>query len=325
MISIINHHYIREDFNSKYPSIFGISPKLFEKKLKLYSNNYSILDQTDLVNILNGEVKNNNKSVLITFDDGLKEQFELAFPILEKYNRKAVFFINTLSLLEPRVLTVHKIHIVRSLIHPSHIIEEFRNFSNALKISFDFEEVQTKATMHYKYDNKESGFLKYVLNFILSEIEKETFINNLFFEVCKLNEEHIWSILYMNREQILKLGKLNMIGSHSHDHLPLGQLKKEDQITNVRMSKQILENLIDKPILGFSYPYGNIEAVKGVAEILKSEGYSYGVTTERALNGEPFNRYTLARLDNNDTTYGKNYFSDSKNFFNTYTMSKWKI
>ena len=39
--------------------------------------------------------KNLIKNYIYTFDDGLKSQYYIAKPILEKYNLKGIFFINS--------------------------------------------------------------------------------------------------------------------------------------------------------------------------------------------------------------------------------------
>lgn len=67
-----------------------ISESLFEEQLKyLVANNYVGIHFKDL--------KANNtlpkKSIMLTFDDVTVNQLEIALPLLQKYNFKAVFFI----------------------------------------------------------------------------------------------------------------------------------------------------------------------------------------------------------------------------------------
>ncbi|MBV9332393.1 MAG: polysaccharide deacetylase family protein [Candidatus Eremiobacteraeota bacterium] len=45
------------------------------------------------------------RAVLLTFDDGYSDQFDYAFPILQRYGDRAVFFINTGTIGTPRHLT----------------------------------------------------------------------------------------------------------------------------------------------------------------------------------------------------------------------------
>jgi peptidoglycan/xylan/chitin deacetylase (PgdA/CDA1 family) len=45
------------------------------------------------------------RSVLLTFDDGYSDQFQYAFPILQRFGERAVFFINTGTVGTPRHLT----------------------------------------------------------------------------------------------------------------------------------------------------------------------------------------------------------------------------
>lgn len=320
MLAIINHHYIRRDFKTAFDSIFGLTPFLFEKKLKYYLKHYNIIQQHELLKAIREKTFFNNETILLTFDDGLKEQYVYAYPILKKYNCKAIFFINTKPIIERSVLAVHKVHIVRSLMAPEIILNELNNFLGKNNNFLDDEEISVKATSHYKYDSLFVAILKYKLNFILSINELDKFSNFLFKDKCKLNEEEISLKLYMSESQIKDLGNNNMIGSHSHDHIPLGLFEQNLQLSNVSISKKILEDLIGFEVLGFSYPYGNEESCQNMAEILSSQGYEFGITTERKINGNLKRNYYLSRLDNNDTTYGKNYNNKDLNFFTYYNI-----
>lgn len=73
------------------PHNLSISSSVFEKQLLFFKNNdFNFLKSEDLDN---SEKLFNKKSVLITFDDGLEDNFTIAAPILIEYNIPAIFFI----------------------------------------------------------------------------------------------------------------------------------------------------------------------------------------------------------------------------------------
>src|SRR5208283_5058442 len=81
--SIYNKNYVLEDLK-------------FEQQMKyLWDNGYSSIDFNDLKNCLDSSYSLPTKPVMITFDDGCLDNYQIAFPILKRYNLKAAFFIVT--------------------------------------------------------------------------------------------------------------------------------------------------------------------------------------------------------------------------------------
>jgi hypothetical protein len=69
-------------------------PGWFEEQcLYLVENGYRTLTADEFLQILNSPGRRIEKSVLLTFDDGLKHVWTIAYPILKKYNLKATCFL----------------------------------------------------------------------------------------------------------------------------------------------------------------------------------------------------------------------------------------
>lgn len=89
-ITVLTYH----DFVEGTPSNnMQINKEVFEKEMKyLHSMNYKTLKLKDIECFMDGKCKLPKKSVLITMDDGWKNELEIAAPILKKYNLNAVIF-----------------------------------------------------------------------------------------------------------------------------------------------------------------------------------------------------------------------------------------
>jgi peptidoglycan/xylan/chitin deacetylase (PgdA/CDA1 family) len=68
------------------------------------------------------------------------------------------------------------------------------------------------------------------------------------------------------------------IGSHTMTHPHLTQLSDEKLIDELRSSKHLLEDLLQRPVPGFSYPYGDLDA--RVRDAVADAGYRYATTTK---------------------------------------------
>ncbi|HMK06210.1 MAG TPA: hypothetical protein VK476_01690, partial [Flavobacterium sp.] len=97
MLTVSNYHYIREDFSAPYPSIFGVTPQAFERQLLLLREMGTFIHPQDLINNADEILSSEQHFLLVTFDDGLKEQLTLAKPILDKLGIPALFFINSIN------------------------------------------------------------------------------------------------------------------------------------------------------------------------------------------------------------------------------------
>lgn len=83
-------HHIRpvSEHKEDEDSSFSITPEIFEKQVKyLISKKYNFIGLEDLSS------NNIKKPVMLTFDDGYVDNYKFVFPILKKYNIKAVIFL----------------------------------------------------------------------------------------------------------------------------------------------------------------------------------------------------------------------------------------
>jgi len=304
MLTVSNYHYIRESYATKYPSIFGVTPLQFEKQLKLFKNEGDFIKTSELESNFDEIIHSKNNYFLITFDDGLQEQYQYGLPIMSDLGAEGYFFVNAVNLKEKRVSTVHKIHLLRSILNPSLLLNEMLELSK-----YDFTKAaQNRAVAMYRYDNEKSAHLKYFLNILMPFELKETAIAALF--SVHFNEQDIVNSLYMTEEEIIHLAKLNFLGDHTYNHYPLAQLSTAEMIFELSESKLYLEELTNHKMHTISYPYGFKEACnEEVAELAKKLDYQLGFTTDRGVNKGNENRLLLNRFDCNDLIGGKSYDS----------------
>ena len=86
------HHF--HDGKKHIPSQGSITGHEFNRMLILYKEKYHILDAVAwFEKSATGTLS--EKDACVTFDDGLRCQFDIALPILNRHNLKAFWFINT--------------------------------------------------------------------------------------------------------------------------------------------------------------------------------------------------------------------------------------
>jgi peptidoglycan/xylan/chitin deacetylase (PgdA/CDA1 family) len=89
--AILMYHALNDN-----PSPISIRPDEFKRQMKwLHDYNYSVLSLTEIYLILQSGSSFPKRSIAITFDDGYKDFYTIAFPILSEYGFPATVFLVT--------------------------------------------------------------------------------------------------------------------------------------------------------------------------------------------------------------------------------------
>lgn len=89
------HHIVKEESEIQY-DYMQTTEKTFEKQIRGLENlGYHFISYQDLIDYNNGQKKLYKKSCVLTFDDGCKDIYTNAYPILQKYNIPFTMFVIT--------------------------------------------------------------------------------------------------------------------------------------------------------------------------------------------------------------------------------------
>jgi peptidoglycan/xylan/chitin deacetylase (PgdA/CDA1 family) len=90
-IPILTYHSVDES-----ESVISVSAQKFERQIRYLNNKgYSTLSLSKAVDFLTQGITLPRKNIIITFDDGYKNNYTEVLPILKKYNFTATIFLTT--------------------------------------------------------------------------------------------------------------------------------------------------------------------------------------------------------------------------------------
>ena len=247
---------------------------------KLHPKSQGSLSKTDLIklikfvgrkNILNADeyydkfkknlLKKNH--VCLTFDDGIKSQFDIAKPILDEYKIKAFFFIFTSNFSQKKGL-LELYRYFRNKYFKN--IDDFYNlFFEILNKDLNPFYIKKKNKIElwkkqHSYFSLEDIKFRLVRDDYLSDDKYNIIMKKMFLLKNFTPQEHLKN-LYMNKKNIIELCKKDhFIGLHSHSHhTDIKKLSFKDQFKEYKKCKSILEKILknNKKIKTMSHPCGS--------------------------------------------------------------------
>lgn len=97
-VPILMYHYVSNPppDADKYRTDLSVSPAEFERQMQyLADNGYTTVDLYDISLAIARKEPLPEKPVALTFDDGYRDNYENAFPVLQKHGFTATFFVIT--------------------------------------------------------------------------------------------------------------------------------------------------------------------------------------------------------------------------------------
>ena len=272
VLIVINYHRIYQDtIATKFDKgVFTHSVDDFEKQMKWLKHNADFLSEDDVIYFAKHKKSFPRRCILITFDDGYKDNYKLVFPILKYLNIPAIFFIPTKA-------------IINRELGWWDMISYFINNSSKKSIIIHSEKI---AIEHHCEKDKAIKYLLHVMK-ISKRSDTKNLLKILAHE-CDVDfpTRTEQSKQLMSWDEIREVSTQNIaIGSHTHTHKVLSSLSNEEQLKELRLSKSLLEEKLNEAIKSVAYPVGGslvfTEQTKTLAQLA---GYEIGFSFNTGIN-----------------------------------------
>ena len=304
----VDYHYIGEKDRYPYPGIHSITPGELESQLNELSRYFTFVGIEDIKNAVMRKVSLPARSIVVTFDDGLKEHFENALPVLDRMKVPFIFFVNSKPYSDKKALTVHKIHFLRSVVAVNELLRFIEDALAVLfKTSFSLKEIKSSMPPHiYPYDDDDSKLVKYIFNFFLPRERSDAMADYIFQSYC--GETEFCKKFYMNEDELKLIhSRYKAIGLHGHSHLSIAELPEKEADREVWLCKKTIEDIVSDEIICLSYPFGYLNSVSLREEkIAQAAGLVFCFTMEMCFNRDvSIAPYLLGRINNNEAPGNK--------------------
>ena len=297
---IINYHYVGMP-KMPYDGIHGLSLEEFQADIEYISSRAVFISLKNIEELSVNKKTLSTSSCLLTFDDGLRCQFEVVLPFLRAHNIPAVFFVSSDPIVNRLAAANHKLQWIRANIGDVQVEQMINKIAKKVGIStVPIELDQTQIKQSYRYDNTQAARIKYYMNYFLNAASANIIIAELLQEL-DVSEEQFVNDFYMSKQMLKELALLNMLGSHAQSHRPLAKLSSTEAMQELKESKEQLEKISGVEINNISYPLGSPEAVnENTADLARKAGYKLGFTMTRKAITQITTPLLIPRIDAKD-------------------------
>jgi peptidoglycan/xylan/chitin deacetylase (PgdA/CDA1 family) len=251
------------------PFYSELPPKTFENQMRYIRSRYRVISLEQMVTEI-AHPQGVLPTVAITFDDGYRDLFTNAFPILQAYHIPATIFLTAGCIETGEVAWYDRVFL-------------------ALRVA-------RGRTLELTLDDPRSFLLSSEASRLSAAVDIIRYLRTVSSsqrrEICAVLESLVPLPTDQLRDRMLtweQVGTMDRagisFGSHTMSHPVVSRLTQLELETELLESAQIIEKRLGRPVQSFAFPFGKREDCGGLPrELLLRAGYRCAVTTELGLN-----------------------------------------
>ncbi|MCB0262124.1 MAG: polysaccharide deacetylase family protein [Calditrichaeota bacterium] len=290
-ITIITFHRVGDHaVEDGLPTLY-VTPESFEKTISFLMKNYDIISLSEYSSLKTNARPLPPNPLIITFDDGYRDCYINAFPVLQKNRIPFTMFLPAnifnggvdfwWDRLYHSCSEMSSAQIIASLEQAADVHPEMQSLIVTAKA-----ESSDKSEMVIHLIDKLGDFPPatrlQIVNTIAQNVHKESAMDNQNRSVVNLPEIH----------EMLQSG--GEIGSHTKSHCFLDTVPTEEAIAEIQDSKIALERLLSTKIRHFAYPAGRWSPE--IRDMVENANYSSACVVAEDVNKINQDLFTLKRL-----------------------------
>jgi len=272
---------------------------IFAEMMAHLREHYNPVSMPQIVEWLERGVELPDRPVAVTFDDGCRNVWTNAAPVLAKLGIPATIYIVTEFVRDGSMLWTDRLMSALAATQKNRLTLKQNGEVSELSIATDEEKI--------KADEAIRSICK-----VLPDIKRVEFVDEIVGEL-DVGERDLMSAwrdhFPLRPEDLDKLHDQGItVGSHTRSHKILSRCTPGQLQMELRESKKFIEDATGRPCLDFGYPNGGIGDFNDeTGAAVREAGYRSAVTTitkrvSRKQNRFEIPRYTLA---NNETTISR--------------------
>jgi peptidoglycan/xylan/chitin deacetylase (PgdA/CDA1 family) len=282
--AILMYHSVREDPSSQADSLGEIvhSQRVFQGQMELLASEFHPLSLDELATLLRASEKIPERSVVVTFDDGYRDNFEIAMPILNRIGIAATFYVTVGCVEKSRP--------------PWPIPVRFALRTTRRKTWKDPSSTLWPLETDAERERAFGKACEYCCK--LSGVPQEALVRAIETELDAGSPPGSEQLM-MDWDEIRKLTEQgHIVGSHTLSHPNVAQLPTVDVPVELANSRACLEKQLQRPVKHFSYPCPALSPHWNEQTIqeCRRAGYETAVVTDGGLVRKCDNPLCLRRV-----------------------------
>ncbi len=262
----------------------NIARDTFRKHLEVLCESHQVTRLDDALEVLGGRRAARRDLAVITFDDGYRDVYENAFPVLRDMKLPAVAYVPSAFIGTAKRLAHDRLwaalHTMEKRVLGPMSVGVGAGYEGLLLRAFDGAPTPDKVLERLISDNPTP-----VLYGLAEALEDRLRIDRA---------EAPRGQLPMAWEMLREMGAHGVeTGAHTADHTVLTNQPLDEARREIATCKSVLEKGTGRPVRHFAYCNGWYSA--GVAQALRAEGFVSAVTTEDMPNMPGVDPYALKR------------------------------
>jgi peptidoglycan/xylan/chitin deacetylase (PgdA/CDA1 family) len=271
---VVGYHRVVDDFQSHARGSMQsllITTATLEKQLDWIGRRFDFVDPDGMDAWLEGSRPGRKPVAVVTFDDGYRDVYQNAFPLLKRKGIPAVFFMVT-DLVGTGGLQIHdELYVLMTRALPAWTdprAELIKVLAEAKVSSFTLKGISSALT--------DPSIATRALLSSLTQSQVLRIMQVLRSKVGPPRQDD--NFAPMDWDMLLEMQRAGMkIGSHTRSHALLTNESAEKIKQELQGSRKALEQRLGPGIRHFAYPDGRFDAL--VVNGLVEAGYSFGYTT----------------------------------------------
>lgn len=270
-----------------------VTPEQFRRHLEFLRRHYHVISPESFLRWINGDEHLPVNSVLLTCDDGLRNNLSEMLPILLEFRFACLFFVTSAGLDGiPAMLWCDEL-LLMLLEASSTVIVEWPDIA----INLRAEGRQGKTKLWWELVRRFSRLDHEERELLLGRLRDHLGLSENWKSIYHHDSRLSRRFALMLGAEVQELVEAGMsIGAHTSQHSLLPQLPAEMARKEISENRERLKQTLGHEIWALAYPFGNSEAVTSrEIEMVEKAGFACAFINE---NGESVftNRYAIPRV-----------------------------